>query len=77
MSALAAPAIISGTKSACPGASSIVRSCLVVLAILVPTSIVTPLSRSASSSSITQAKAKEAFPISAAKFLRGGRVAHE
>ena len=67
-SALAVPLIIFGIKSACPGASNTVKSNLSVLANLVPISIVTPRSRSLSSSSVNQASANDDLPIDVAAF---------
>mmetsp|Transcript_9951 Transcript_9951/g.21364 ORF Transcript_9951/g.21364 Transcript_9951/m.21364 type:complete len:586 (-) Transcript_9951:50-1807(-) len=53
-SAFAAPVIITGIKSWCPGASSTTMSCLGTRIVLVPISMVTPRARSDSFSSSSQ-----------------------
>jgi len=58
--------MVLGTKSRWPGASSSVKQRVGVSKAFVPTSIVTPRSRSAPSSSSTHAKANEALPMSRA-----------
>mmetsp|Transcript_19579 Transcript_19579/g.59276 ORF Transcript_19579/g.59276 Transcript_19579/m.59276 type:complete len:397 (-) Transcript_19579:490-1680(-) len=69
-SACAAPAIILGTKSACPGASRSV-SCLPdgSRTIFCATSMVTPCSRSVSPSSMAHARWKLLFPCAVASRL--------
>ena len=67
-SACAAPEIMLGTKSRCPGASRSVTRLLAVSKRASATSTVTPLLRSSGRSSSIQAHAKLALPISFACF---------
>ena len=68
-SACAAPAIMLGTKSLWPGASSRVTARWLVLKRDTATSTVTPLARSSGRSSSSQAHAKDPFPACAAACL--------
>lgn len=67
-SAWAAPAIMLGTKSRCPGASRSVTLRWLVWKRVVATSTVTPLARSSGLSSSSQAQEKDALPACAASF---------
>lgn len=64
-SACAAPEIMFGRKSRCPGASSSVTRCRAVSTCATATSVVTPRARSSACSSSTHAYANEPFPAAA------------